>query len=345
MSFKLSFDEANKMFDRLREEYLIMAPKNFPKAGRYSDTDAVRYSEVNTVEEIVHDKRSDFAMKEAMTPITQAIFYFTEDEYRESKEKQKKILIFARPCDINAQKIQEQIYMGNGDHEDYFYKRIKERIKFVLLECATGFDECFCVSMGTNKTDNYSMAVRFLDNQILFKVQDDELSSYFDAGEKVDFEPEFPEKNLELSVTFPEIPNHEVLNKLKTHPMWDEYDKRCIHCGSCTVACSTCTCFTTSDIVYNDNANVGERRRVVASCMVPGYDEMAGGHGFRNKTSERYRFKILHKVYAYNERFGKGHMCVGCGRCSSRCPELIQFPATINKLAKAIEEITGGEKA
>lgn len=111
------------------------------------------------------------------------------------------------------------------------------------------------------------------------------------------------------------------------------------------MACSTCTCFTTSDIAYNDNGDVGERRRTVASCMIPGYDEIAEGHSFRNKTSQRYRFKILHKIYAYHQRFGKGHMCVGCGSCSSRCPELIQFPATINKVAIAIKEIMGGEKA
>ena len=56
-------------------------------------------------------------------------------------------------------------------------------------------------------------------------------------------------------VTVPEIPDKEVLTKLKNHPMWRQYDGRCISCGACTVACSTCTCFTTTDIIYNENAN------------------------------------------------------------------------------------------
>ena len=39
----------------------------------------------------------------------------------------KKILIFARPCDINAQKRQDKIYLENGGFEDAFYKRIREK--------------------------------------------------------------------------------------------------------------------------------------------------------------------------------------------------------------------------
>ena len=33
-------------------------------------------------------------------------------------------------------------------------------------------------------------------------------------------------------------------------------------------------------------------------------------------------------------------MCVGCGRCIDRCPEFISIVATVDKMAKAIDEIT-----
>ena len=32
-------------------------------------------------------------------------------------------------------------------------------------------------------------------------------------------------------------------------------------------------------------------------------------------------------------------MCVGCGRCTHRCPELISISATVNKMSAAVEEI------
>ncbi len=99
------------------------------------------------------------------------------------------------------------------------------------------------------------------------------------------------------------IDNLDLANKLKSHPMWDEFDARCIACGACTVACSTCTCFETTDIIYTQNGKAGERRRTCSSCMVDGFDRMAGGACFRHKISEKYRYKILHKVYGHNARF------------------------------------------
>ena len=51
--------------------------------------------------------------------------------------------------------------MDNGGYQDLYYARMRELINFVLMECPGGDDTCFCCSMGTNKTDNYVMAVRF----------------------------------------------------------------------------------------------------------------------------------------------------------------------------------------
>lgn len=232
--------------------------------------------------------------------------------------------------------------MENGGFEDAFYKRIREKVKFVCIECVEGFDTCFCTTMGSNKTDDYSLAVRFDENSALFNINDNEFDKYFTDCAKEEFELKFIEKNM-AEVNLPEIESKEVLNKLKEHSVWKEYDKRCIQCGSCTVACPTCSCYTTRDIIYNENANVGERKRVQASCHIDGFDEMAGGHRFRTNASDKMRYKILHKIHDYKEQFGDNHMCVGCGRCTDRCPEHISITATINKVDKAVKEIVGGK--
>jgi anaerobic sulfite reductase subunit A len=87
------------------------------------------------------------------------------------------------------------------------------------------------------------------------------------------------------------------------------------------------------DIYYKENAKVGERRRVWASCQVDGYTDMAGGHSFRNAKSDRFRFKVMHKISDFGKRFGY-NMCVGCGRCDAVCPEYISFSNCINRLAQ-----------
>ena len=259
MGYKVSFDEVNQIFADLSSEYEIWAPKRFPGKGRYSDTDIIRYDKVKTVEEIVFDEKSDFPAKEVLSPITEPLFYFTEDEYRESKVTSKKLLIFMRPCDIAAQQRQERIYLGNGGFNDMYYERMHEKVKIVMMQCDLDDDTCFCVSMGTNKTDNYSLAVVCQDGALKVEVKDDVFAPYFEGKTAEDYTPSFPTEN-KTKVTLPEIPNKEVLTKLKEHPMWNEYNKRCISCGSCTVACSTCTCFTTTDIAYNENGSIGEKK-------------------------------------------------------------------------------------
>ena len=342
MGYKVSFDEANQIFAKLNSEYEIWAPKRFPGTGRYSDTDIIRYDKVKTVEEIVFDEKSDFPAKEVLSPITEPLFYFTEDEWRESKVTSKKIIIFMRPCDIAAQQRQERIYLGNGGFNDMYYERMHEKVKIVMMQCDLDDDTCFCVSMGTNKTDNYSLAVVCQDGALKVEVKDEAFAPYFEGKTADDYTPSFPTEN-KTKVTMPEIPNKEVLTKLKNHPMWEEYNKRCISCGSCTVACSTCTCFTTTDIAYNENGSVGERRRTTASCQIEGFTDMAGGHSFRNTAGDRMRYKVLHKFHDYKERFKDYHMCVGCGRCISRCPEFISITATVDKMNKAIAEIVAEE--
>lgn len=343
MGYNLSFQEVNTLFEDLKKEYKIYAPKRFKKQGRYSDTDIIKYDEVSTVEEIEFKEKSHYPVKEVITPITQTLYYFTEDEFRESSiGHNKKILIFARPCDINAQRRQDMIYLHNGNFEDTFYKRIRERVKFICIECVDGFDTCFCVSMNSNKTDDYSLAVRFNESSLLFDVKDEEFSKFFSDKTEEEFELKFIEEN-EAKVTIPEINDKEILIKLKNHPMWDEYNKRCLGCGSCTIACSTCSCYTTRDIVYDSLGKIGERRRVQASCHIDGFDEMAGGHNFRTTKADKMRYKVLHKIHDYKAQFGDEHMCVGCGRCTDRCPEPISITATINKVNNAVNEIMEGK--
>lgn len=343
MGYNLSFQEVNALFEDLKKEYKIYAPKRFKKQGRYSDTDIIKYDEVSTVEEIEFKEKSHYPVKEVITPITQTLYYFTEDEFRESSiGHNKKILIFARPCDINAQRRQDMIYLHNGNFEDTFYKRIRERVKFICIECVDGFDTCFCVSMNSNKTDDYSLAVRFNESSLLFDVKDKEFSKFFNDKKEEEFELKFIEEN-EAKVTIPEINDKEILIKLKNHPMWDEYNKRCLGCGSCTIACSTCSCYTTRDIVYDSLGKIGERRRVQASCHIDGFDEMAGGHNFRTTKADKMRYKVLHKIHDYKAQFGDEHMCVGCGRCTDRCPEHISITATINKVNNAVNEIMEGK--
>ena len=338
MEYALSAAQADEVLRALSRDFTVCAPKRFPKAGRYSDTDIVRYDRVEKFSDIVWETKSDYPAKEAVSPIQQTLFYFTEDEFRESKGPKKPILLFARPCDIHAQRIQAKIYAGNGGFEDFYYTRVRNLVKFAMMECGVGDDTCFCVSMGTNRTEDCSMAVKFSAEGMQVQLNEEAFLPYFQGMPETSYTPAFVEENV-LKVEPPDLSDEGVYQALKKHPMWKEFDSRCTSCGSCTVACSTCTCFTTRDVLYGDNAEVGERRRVAASCQVAGFDQMAGQRELRSTPGDRMRYKVLHKFHDYKARFGESHMCVGCGRCIHRCPEFISIAETVRKMSAAVQEI------
>jgi len=333
MGVELNYPVFNQALKKLRDEYRIYAPVRFEKRGCFSDTDMIRYDEVSRVEEMVWDEKSVFSPKEIIFPITQTLFYFTEEDYREPTIDEKKTLVFLRACDLNGIRRLDTIYLKNGTDEDSYYKRLRNKIKFVLVECTESFDNCFCVSMNSNTVDAYDIAARFDRNIVTLDIQDAELAACFEAaGTATEFSPKFIMEN-QTRVRTPDV--EEMPLQAFDHEMWDEYKTRCIACGRCNTTCITCSCFSTSDLFYDENTNVGERRRMWASCHIDGFTDMAGGHEFRQDNGSRMRFKTFHKVYDYKKRFGE-HMCVGCGRCDDNCPEYISFSECINKLNKLI---------
>ncbi|MBK1813536.1 anaerobic sulfite reductase subunit A [Clostridium sp. YIM B02505] len=338
MGFKMTVESYNEYLEKLSEKYKIFAPKVFEGKGSYSDTDVVRYGEISDINEVVFDKKSDFSYKEVLLPITQTMFYFTEDEWIEPKQEEKGAIIFLRSCDMHSIRRIDDIYLRNG-FEDPYYKALRERTKFVLIGCSESFENCFCVSMGTNKTDEQQAYIKVEADMVYFDVKDAELEAILEdlSREEAEVKVDFVTEN-GVKVNIPENLDLKVMDS----SMWKEYSARCIACGRCNFVCPTCTCFTMQDIFYKDNKKAGERRRVWASCQVDGYTNMAGGHGFRLDKGQRMRFKVLHKVYDYKKKWGY-NMCVGCGRCDDICPEYISFSNCVNKLEKGMEEVKANE--
>ncbi len=334
MGYYIEKTDINDIMKSWAKEYAIYAPKCMIGKGAFSDTDSIRYSEIREADEIEFHQKSNFSFKEILLPISQTLFYFTEEEIKEAKSPQKGAIIFLRSCDLHAVKRLDEIYLNNG-FEDYYYKRVREKVKFILMGCQSSYENCFCVSMGTNQIESYDAAIEpckegyHIDNKL------PEWEELFTGSCKKELEvtPSYVTENT-VQVQIPE----ELTIDIAKAQMWTEYDSRCINCGRCNFVCPTCTCFTMQDIFYTDNGKVGERRRVGASCMVDGYTEVAGGGGYRKKNGQRMRFKVLHKVYDYKKRFGY-HMCVGCGRCDDVCPEYISFSNCINKLEGGMAEV------
>ena len=333
MGYLLNRDGFTRVLQKLAENRRLYAPVNKAGEGRYTDVDVVRYDFFTEAAEIELEKKSDYAFKEILTPLSETLFFFTENEVKEADYDQREVIVFLRSCDMHAVKRLDAIYLENK-FADPFYKRIRDRVSFALIGCGHSYEDCFCASMGTNRTtEGYLFSVDLIDGLYHLDVKDPDLAPLFaaEAEKEQDVEARYVTEN-EVKVTIPA----DVPNSIYKDGLWEEYTARCINCGRCNFACPTCTCYTMQDVFYTDNGKVGERRRVGASCMVDGYTNVAGGGQYRRTNGERMRFKVLHKIVDFRKRFGYD-MCVGCGRCDMICPEYISFANIINKVNKAVE--------
>lgn len=355
MAYQMNAEAFNRWLDGLWQDGTVFGPKCFKEKGAFSDTDRYNYGEIRTLDELVLDKKTYLSPKEMAFPIRETLFHFNSEEVTVPKQDTKPVYIFLRPCDINGFTRLDNIFLNNGPYVDPYYAQKRDRLKFILIGCgedAKGFENCFCVSMQTNTTDQWHLNLHREGDQFFVaenpekakeKGLEELLKTLADAGATFVshqnntefFMPQFVKENT-IQVTVPPVGS--LSTEIFDHPVWQEYTARCIACGRCNTSCVTCSCFTMQDVKHSDVQ--GERRRRWASCHVKGYSDMAGGHSFRGKNGERMRFKTMHKVNDYHKRFDT-HMCVGCGRCDDVCPEYISFSKCINKLNQIVAEKEG----
>ncbi|MGL4989220.1 MAG: 4Fe-4S dicluster domain-containing protein [Cetobacterium sp.] len=338
MNKQFSAEEFNLFLDKISKDYKVIAPKAFENEGRYSYNDDVRYSEVKRIEDVVLDKKSNGSPKEILLPIVHTVSVQIGDKVIETIEEDDKrdILLFIHPCDIHG-----ITRIDNTFKNDEFYQIRRKKIKFVMMECLKdGWDSCFCTALGTNKSEDYSVALRVEDGKVFATFRDeflkDELMNVEDSPE---FKFNFVEKN-KIDVQIPNLESWDkmALDKIKTSKIWDEFKDRCIGCGSCNMACMTCTCMNTTEHVSEENPNVKITKRVWNGCQLvksKALEKETLGQIIPKRVVQR----VLDKFYRPKLKESKEQICVGCGRCVDVCPKNISFAATINKFSKELDNI------
>lgn len=341
-SFEFSKSTFATIFTDLHRNYSLFGPKRIAGKGRFSDSDLITYANLSSAKELELAEKSYFSPKAIVFPADETTFHFTENQFSEPDlEKDSDVVVFLRPCDINGIARLDKMFLENGGIIDPYYQRRRNRIHFFMIECRTSFENCFCVSMKSNVSENYAAALRFDGAKVSVQVKDERFLPYFsNKGANSDFTPQFVQTD-DKPVELPS--NEDMPLEIFSDKMWEEYDARCIACGRCNTSCVTCSCFSTVDIFYPDSRKCGERRRVWDGCHLDGFTDMAGDHSLRKNKGERMRFKTLHKIYDFRKRFGFD-MCVGCGRCDDVCPEYISFSSCINKLSKKLQGGRNDEK-
>jgi ferredoxin len=254
----------------------------------------------------------------------------------------ERLVIGALACDLAALDIIDRVFLA--DPADDAYRRRREQTILVASACIGEGPECFCTSFGIDPLRPSGADALLIDTGEVYllsaltkkgkrvtralgvgkKVKDGAARQWLEENaQPKDARERFPIE----SITAPPMELWEL-------PVWEELAARCRGCGVCTVLCPTCHCF---DIEDQRRGKSGTRFRCWDTCMNPGFTLMASGENPRPGKRERVRQRFLHKL-SYFPREKGITACVGCGRCTARCPVGIGINQVIQRLAK--EEAT-----
>ena len=100
MGYVMTRDGFAETLRDLMRTYRVFAPVRKKGAGRFTDVDVVLYDEVRDASEIELEAKSDYASKEFLTPLSETLLYFTEQEVKEADLDPKPVLIWGDDANI-----------------------------------------------------------------------------------------------------------------------------------------------------------------------------------------------------------------------------------------------------
>ena len=287
----------------------------------------ITYQKISSPDELASDFIiPDMSAKSFVFPNIEKLFSFTKS--KDGAEVQdfnldnipEKVIVGVRPCDALGMKSLAAIF--GWDPADPIFKTRLERTTFIGYACNKADDYCFCTSLGGSpgNTEGSDILLTKMDSgdyiaEIITPKGEaivalaPELFEDGDGLDKQKFLADVPkyfdDSNLE-----------DKMNAAFETTVFDEYAMRCIGCSACAFVCPICACF---DIQDKSKGSQGERIRTWDSCGIKLFTLHTSGHNPRETQGARWRQRLMHKFSYMPERL-EVRGCVGCGRCSRRCP-------------------------
>ena len=262
----------------------------------------------------------------------------------EALKNQDFVVFGMKACDVQAVQVLDNVFLT--DPVDTFYAARRKHGTIVAMACHEPEESCFCKVFGIDCAEpKADVAVWMVENEMYWKSLTEkgealtaavkELLTEADSTDEEKVEAEktavrnivekLPYSNLSL-----EGWNGDALTGKFNSPVWEELDKPCLACGTCTFVCPTCQCYDIKD--YNTGHGV-QRYRCWDSCMYSDFTMMAHGNN-RTSQMQRFRQRFMHKLVYYPANNNGMYSCVGCGRCVEKCPSSLN----IVKVIKAFEK-------
>jgi len=323
MKLKLDKKDFKPFLQSLMDEYDLFAPVQLEEGVSV-------YKKIDRPDEV------DLSASNPQKPAKEVFFPQSETMFRYEKAgkqhqvtsteevERKRVILGARPCDIQAVLLIDQVFSGK-EYTDVYYVNKRKATTIIGMGCDHPLSTCFCSSMkggpfSREGSDLFLIdlgeaylvelltekGTAFQNNKFLKEANTKEINSAKEIEEKA---------SKKADDSLPVVGIEKRLDQMVESPFWERVQEKCIGCRVCTYLCPTCHCFDIADEVLT---NKGQRVRNWDSCLSSLYSQETSGHNPRPTNRERTRQRIMHKFNYFPKNFDR-IACVGCGRCILYC--------------------------
>jgi sulfhydrogenase subunit beta (sulfur reductase) len=257
---------------------------------------------------------------------------------RPELKESSKALFNIRPCDAKAFSVLDLVFEQDPQKPDVYWKDKREKTLLIGLACNHPCPACFCTSVecGPHHTQGLDILMQDLEDRLVLKPltpKGENLLSDLDQASEQDINlaaklEKQAEEMFQGKLGLENIQAGSILD-IYEHSAWERLYESCINCGACTFYCPTCHCF---DIQDETRGTYGRRVRNWDTCMSSLFTLHTSGHNPRGRRIDRFRQRFMHK-FKYMPFKLKGALgCVGCGRCTQKCPVNIDVREVVNTI-------------
>jgi len=336
MKLKLDKKDFKPFLQSLMDEYDLFAPVQLEEGVSV-------YKKIDRPDEV------DLSASNPQKPAKEVFFPQSETMFRYEKAgkqhqvtsteevERKRVILGARPCDIQAVLLIDQVFSGK-EYTDVYYVNKRKATTIIGMGCDHPLSTCFCSSMkggpfSREGSDLFLIdlgeaylvelltekGTAFQNNKFLKEANTKEINSAKEIEEKA---------SKKADDSLPVVGIEKRLDQMVESPFWERVQEKCIGCRVCTYLCPTCHCFDIADEVLT---NKGQRVRNWDSCLSSLYSQETSGHNPRPTNRERTRQRIMHKFNYFPKNFDR-IACVGCGRCILYCPANFDIRQAIKEI-------------
>ncbi len=341
---------SKKEFEKLVSG-LIEANQTF--GPRKVDTDTRRkpiyqFQQVHSIEEMDLNYTVTYAsVKNFFLPFREELsrYQFTDGDWEQTVEYRvhPRVIVGLRACDINALNKLDKIFLRGTFPSPYYIARRKNT--FLIGMDHEPLDDCFCRSMNQHAaTQGFNLFCSDIGDKYYLSINSSKAFNFLknvkisDPTDKDDqrfiLRRKFIKKSFKTDVEVTGLPSF--LDIEFESPIWKTWGNKCLNCGTCAMVCPTCYCYGMEEHI-DVSLKTSHKNRILYSCNLVDFAEVAGGHNFRPLKEDRLKYRYYHHYRGFAQH-GDEQICVGCNRCGRACLAGINPKDVINDLRMESEK-------